>query len=409
MLHCERSKMNATAYLISFPVDFKLSRYRIIYSHHVVVVLQLGTQIGIGSGVLYRSTAATTQKAWLEIAQPQLTSLNDNLEAAQSTLVQSLVAIEPGLAFAIDTALWDLRGKINNLPLAHLLGGMHQNSIPITEQIFINEWSRSQTELEAILKRGTTRLKVKTGLSPAQDLALIHRVKTFVGPDVEIRIDANRAYPLNGSLTMYKEMATLGVLAVEEPIADKDWSALYRFRQETGLPVMLDESILTLTDLEQAIAAQAVDSLNIKLTRVGGVTAALAYRRLCDDAGVAVSLGCNEDIGPGMAAILHLAAACDNLYSTEGMGHLRLQTDIIAQPAPIVDGATLLPTGSGLGVTLQPDFPRSLNGRSHIFNLSTTASYIMQGYGQYVRNRQRATNLWHRLYNRIQQKSNPRR
>jgi L-alanine-DL-glutamate epimerase-like enolase superfamily enzyme len=194
-------------------------------------------------------------------------------------------------------------------------------------------------------------------------------------------------------------MADLGVLAVEEPLNNR--ADLGRFRREVGLPVMLDESVLTLADLEKAIASEAIDSLNIKLTRVGGISEAMAYWRRCEMAGVAVSLGCNEDLGPGMAAILHMAAASPGLYSMEGIGRLRLGTDFIAEEMTVQNGCVWLPDGNGLGVHLADHFPDGMNRFAHVFDLSTSSPWLIRGVSHYFRNKQRVATALYRLQRRF--------
>ena len=394
--------VRASAYLLSFPVDFKIARTRIVYSHHIVVTLAVDGLVGCGSGVMYRGTLWQVKQlwgGWLAAALGQLDAAS--LDTGWQSLLDRLGSAQPGLTFAVDSALWDLRGQRAGARVADLLGGVKRTQIPITEQIFIDRWAESEAELRAIQQRGTKSLKVKTGFHPQQDVELVQRVQGYMGPGVELRVDANRGYALADSLPTYRAMAAAGVLAVEEPISDKDWAVLRRFRQETGLPVMLDESILTLDDLRQAIAAQALDSLNVKLTRVGGISKALDYIKLCQDAGIAVSIGCAEDIGPGMASILHLSAAVDDLYSTEGVGNLRLGADILTTPTKIVNGQSPLPDGAGLGVELLPDFHKNLqtaNGaRVHTLDFTATAKAYVYAYSRYVLLRQRAATALHRL------------
>lgn len=399
--------MQIKGYVVSFPVDFKLSRFRIIYSHHIVVSLRCGSLEAIGSGVLYRSTLTAVANLWHSGLEAQLRHLSDHeWESAWSLLVKRIIPAEPGLAFALDTAFWDLKGQQAGQPLADLLGGVVRSQLAVTEQIFIADWKQSKPELAEIIDRGTTKLKVKIGFSPAEDIQLVQRVRQFVGDDMEIRVDANRAYSLADSLSMYKALANLGVLAVEEPLNNQ--ADLRRFRRESGLPVMLDESILTLGDLEEAITAQAIDSLNIKLTRVGGISEAMAYRQMCEAAGVAVSLGCNEDLGPGMAAILHIAAASPDLYSMEGIGRLRLNTDFIGEEMTIQNGCVLLPQGNGLGVHLADDFPETLKQTAYVFDLSTTSPWLMKGASHFFRSKQRAATAVYRLKRYFQQQNNPR-
>jgi L-alanine-DL-glutamate epimerase-like enolase superfamily enzyme len=390
--------MEAKAYLLSFPVDFKIARSRILYSHHVVVTLEAGDYRAAGSGVLYRSTGWQVGQLWQSRLRPSLEALTLEQVAANGwpACLDGVVAAEPGLAFAADAALWDLKGKVEGRPVADLLGEVQRTSLPVTEQIFISNWSQSEQELRQILARGTTRLKVKTGAGLAQDVALIGRVREMVGPDVELRVDANRAYTLAEAAGMYRELAALGVLAAEEPLRES-WPALRQFRETVGLPVMLDESILSLSDLRQAIEAQAIDSLNIKLTRVGGLSQALTYSHFCQAAGVAVSLGCNEDLGPGMAAILHFAAAVPYLYSMEGLGNLRLGVDLIDERMAIKAGQVALPAGPGLGVQLANDWMERLNGRARVFDLNQSAHIFLRAYSTFARTHQRATNLLYRL------------
>ena len=394
--------MKINTFFLSFPVNFKLSRFRIIYSHHVVVQLSDGQYTGIGSGVLYRSTLWQLYQLWHTHASAITNALSagpppDNT----SNLLAPIIVAEPGLAFALDTAVYDLKGKHEGQPVAELLGGFQRTAVPITEQIFIDDWAKSEQELQQIIARGTTHLKIKTGFSPEKDLALIQKVRRTVGQNVDLRIDANRAYNLTESLELYKQFKQLGVTTLEEPINNPDWASWRTLRHEVGLPIMLDESILSPADLQAAIQAKVIDSLNIKLTRVGGITQALIYAQLCHDAGVAVSIGCNEDIGPGMAAILHFSAAQTRHDGTEGVGHLRLGTDIIDEEMAIRDGALSLSTRPGLGVTLKPNFSRKLPSNVQVIDLNHVPAAQMRLISSYRRNKQRAATAVYRLQRKL--------
>ena len=117
--------------------------------------------------------------------------------------------------------------------------------------------------------------------------------------------------------------------------------------------MILDESVRSATDLGDAIACGAVDILNLKLSRLGGITAALEYRHRCAQAGVDVLIGCNEELGPGMAAVLHAAAAWSP-FETEGVGWVRLGLDV-ATPSPVVvNGRIELGQSAGWGLTTGP-------------------------------------------------------
>jgi L-alanine-DL-glutamate epimerase-like enolase superfamily enzyme len=292
-----------------------------------------------------------------------------------------------------------MRAKKAGKAVVDLLGGKRRPHVPITEQIFIRDWPTAEEELEGILSRGTRQIKVKIGTSPQADRKALHRVRAFVGPGVEIRVDANHAYTLAEGEPLYRALADLGVLAFEEPLSLRDWSGLQALRQRLGMVVILDESILSLDDLQAAIAQDAIDILNIKLTRVGGISQALRYAELCSQHGVEVALGCSEELGVGTAAIVHLAAALPQVHSVEGLGPERLGFDLIAEQWALTDGMLACPESPGLGVTLPAAWVDRLPSAVRHFNLSEGGGRL-RIFSHYARWFQRANNLLWRAQRR---------
>jgi L-alanine-DL-glutamate epimerase-like enolase superfamily enzyme len=142
---------------------------------------------------------------------------------------------------------------------------------------------------------------------------------------------------------------------LEDPVPREDWERVPLLRQETGIPIMQDACVRSLDDLRQAITLGAIDLLNLKLTRIGGMTSALAFVQLCQECGVGLSIGCSEDLGPGMASILHFSSIFEDVYSTEGVGPDRLGFDIINEPWEMQNGFLPVPKGPGLGVTFDEE------------------------------------------------------
>ena len=388
-------------YLLAVPVDFRISSARIRYSHHVIVKLRTGDLVGVGEGVLYRTLPHQCAELFQRLVRPILEKscpLNGGANELGHWLTR-LVGASPALAYAVDAALWDLSGKEAGKPVADLLGGAYQRQIPVTEQVMIRDWATAEAELEAILSRGTRRLKLKIGTSPQADLETTRRVRAFLGPAFEIRVDANRAYSLAEGEALYRKLADLGILALEEPLSGRNWADLRTLRGRVGLPVILDENVLGLDDLEKAIAEAAVDVLNLKLTRLGGVSQALRYAEVCRRHGVGTALGCTEDMGVGTAAIVHTAAALPNLHSMEGLGPLRLGFDVIAEGWQVVDGSLALPQEAGLGVTLPPGWQDRIPARVRRFDLSADSRRLKM-FSHYARWYQRANNLLWRVQRR---------
>jgi len=394
--------MICSGFLVSAPVDFAIARSRIRYSHHVFVHLRAEGVDGWGEGALYRATLHQVARLFADRVRPWIESLQHSATAdvaAESRLCE-LAKHSPSLAYAVDTALLDLRSRAERRSVAALLGGARRDVLPLTEQLFIQDWATTEGELESILARGTRCLKVKIGSSPAQDLSSIRRIRDRVGDAVEIRVDANRAYTLAEGLGLYRRLADLGVLGLEEPLHWRRWSELRDLRRKVGLPIILDESIQQPATLRQAIDAHAVDVLNLKLSRTGGISLARPYLDLCLQHGLQVAVGCSEELGIGTAAIAHMAAVLPALHSMEGLGPLRLGFDIVAEPWAAQGGALRLPEGIGLGVAPHGHWREHLPRLVHSYDLSRGPRQIWL-FSSYSRLLQRANNVLWRARRRV--------
>ena len=126
------------------------------------------------------------------------------------------------------------------------------------------------------------------------------------------------------------------------------------------MKVMLDYNILSVNDIDRALEYDAFDIINIKLSRVGGITRALPLIERCESANKLVSVGCNEDVGPAMYGILHLSSVLSNYYGTEGVGWQRLKTRIIDKEPEIIKGVIDIPSDS---IGIQPNSSFNLIGK----------------------------------------------
>jgi len=337
-------------WLLTVPIDERIARARIRYSHHVLVNVCDGTHEAWGAAPLYANAPHRVRAL-----RPVLERVTGSLDLARPAVAREHCARAltgvPDVCNALDGALWELEALRAGSSVASLLGS-DRSKVEITEQLFADAALEPETILHVLRRHGTRALKVKVCGDLPVDLRALRRVRSAVGRDVHIRIDANRGYTLQTARRLALELPSLGIAEWEEP-AVGDFETIARLRRETGLRVILDESVRTLDDLEQALAAEALDVLNLKLSRLGGITAALEFKRRCERAGVGILLGCNEDIGPAMAAVLHAAAAWQP-FETEGLGWVRLGLDLGSpQPTP-VDGRVTVGAAPGWGIQVEP-------------------------------------------------------
>lgn len=198
---------------------------------------------------------------------------------------------------------------------------------------------------------GLRHVKVKVGAG--DDVARVRAIREVMGPEVSLRVDANGAWTLERALEVLAAIAPLDVVLVEQPLPRGPAAELKRLRQASPIPVMADESVVTLADAEALIDAQAVDYVNVRVSKCGGLWRSLAIARRATRAGIRVQVGCQV----GETAILsaagrHLAACLEDVAFVEGSyGTLLLAEDVSADGVRFGHrGEAPILTGPGLGV-----------------------------------------------------------
>ena len=177
-----------------------------------------------------------------------------------------------------------------------------------------------------------------------------------MGPSVSLRVDANCAFTPDDAVATLTALAPFNVACAEQPIPRGAPAALARVRSRSPIPIMADESLVTVADAEALIAARACDFFNLRVSKCGGVVRTLEIARMAVLAGLRLQLGCQV----GESAILsaagrHVAAHLDRVAFVEGSyGSMLLVEDVSEEPVTFGHGgkAPLL-MGPGLGVDVR--------------------------------------------------------
>jgi muconate cycloisomerase len=180
-------------------------------------------------------------------------------------------------AFAgLEVALLDLAGRVWGGAAGDVLGPP-RHDLPPAGQVVGFEVPTSRLRKHCALLRltGNRHVKVKVGLP--DDLERLEIVCAALGRETRLRVDANGAWQADEAVRRVAAMARLPLASVEQPVAADDLDGMRRVREETGVPVMADESLCSLDDAERLLEARAVDIFNIRLGKCGGM---LASRRL---------------------------------------------------------------------------------------------------------------------------------
>lgn len=199
---------------------------------------------------------------------------------------------------------------------------------------------------------------VKMKVSRMEDAQRVASVRQVLGPSVSLRLDANAAFEPRAAIEFLASVEKYDIACIEQPIPRGDVGALADVRSSSSIPVMADESLVTIEDAQELIEANAVDYFNLRISKCGGFFQTLGIADVARAAGVRLQLGCQV----GEAAILsaagrHLAAHVDGLEFVEGSYGTHLLVEDIAEEDIIfgLGGRAGLLSGTGLGITVRDE------------------------------------------------------
>ena len=195
-------------------------------------------------------------------------------------------------------------------------------------------------------------LKVKIGHDDTDDLEKIRLIRSELGPDAVIRVDANAAYSADHAIRLLTRLEAFGLEMIEQPCRERDVRGMARLRAALSVPILADESAMSLEQVFQVIAEDAADIVNIKLGKVGGIHKARKVAAVARAANVPVLVGSNMELGPGMAAGAHLAASTAHVRYASDLfaGNLLHRHDIVEDVWDRQGMTIRVPEGPGLGV-----------------------------------------------------------
>jgi len=249
----------------------------------------------------------------------------------------------------IDIALHDLIGKSLDITLPQFWGRAPNNSLDLS-------WTLNPTKLDQVgqliengREQGFQHFNVKVGPDLQFDRELCRLVRELA-PDCFLWADANGGYDLTTALKAAPILADLGVDVLEAPIPPNQISGYQRLKQQGALPILMDEGLVSSTELFEFIRLDMLDGIAMKPARCGGLTTAKRQIELALDAGLMIVGSGLTDPDISLAATLALYGAYNIQYPCALNGPQFLTYSVLDQPFQPCHGQLALPPGPGLGI-----------------------------------------------------------
>lgn len=269
---------------------------------------------------------------------------------------------------AIDIALWDIKAQAAGQPLYRLLGGEQTDTIDCYATGFYFTESeplevRFEKEAKRYLADGFQAMKVKVGLDPARDAELVRHVRSVIGPDKRLMMDANHAYTPIEAADLARRVEDCDIGWFEEPVSAIDPEAYVELKAATSIPLAGGECESTRFGFDRWFRVRALDYCQPDLCSCGGITEGMKIATLASLTGVHVTPHAWGS-AVGQAAALHFYAARPRQPFTLTPERKLIECDrsenpfrtvIVREPIPFAGGKWSVPQAPGLGVDVRPE------------------------------------------------------
>ncbi len=349
---------NILAYRVELPLretTYKWSGGKsvTVFDSTIVGVVTDSGLIGYGEvcplGPFYLPAYADGVRAGLRELGPHLIGEDPRQLAKLNRTMDAALKGHPYVKSGIDIACWDILGQATGLPVCELLGGRYGEDIPLYRAISQEAPDQMAARVAGYRAEGYRRFQLKVGGDPDVDIARIHAVAAQLQPGDRLIADANTGWVQHEAVRVAKAVRDVDVY-IEQPCLT--YEECLAVRRQCEHPFVLDESIDDLNVLLRAKADLAMDVVNLKISKLGGLTKLRQARDLCVSMGIAMTL---EDSWGGdiaTAAIAHVAHSTPTEFlftTTDFNSYVTVST---ADGAPQrVNGRMAASKAPGLGIT----------------------------------------------------------
>ena len=321
---------------IKLTEPFVISKGPLTHARNTIVRIYTNDgNIGVGECCPYRTIHGETQQGTVA-AGKDLAELLIGEDAREIRKIvkkiDKALAGNASIKAAFDMALYDLNAKAVSLPLYRYLQGDNDKKIYTDMTVSLLEKSVMAKKARKFVDDGFPVLKVKLGTNALDDIERIIAIRQEIGMDKDIRIDANQGWNYYEAIKALNGMAALNVQHCEAPLPAGDFIGREKLRAESPIPIMGDESVFSHQDAYRNLSIDAIDLINIKLGKSGGISHAMKIASIAQAAGVYCQVGSFSETRLGITALTHFSKAWDNII------YYDLDSPLMQSEDPVLGG-----------------------------------------------------------------------
>jgi muconate cycloisomerase len=259
---------------------------------------------------------------------------------------------------ALETALLDAQGKRLGISVSALLGGAVRDTLPVLWTLASGDTQRDIDEAETLLAdRRHNTFKLKIGRRAVRDdVAHVSKIKAALGDRAKVTVDVNQAWNETDAALGIAALEAAGIDLIEQPTPREQRGALARLASRFVVPIMADEGVTGPEDALELVRGACADVFALKIAKSGGIYGMMGTAAIADAAGVSLYGGTMLEGSIGSVASAHGFAALPQLsWGTELFGPLLLKDDIVTARPQYRDFDLHIPSGPGLGLTIDED------------------------------------------------------
>lgn len=349
---------------VALTEPFVISLGPLTHANNLLVRAETNTGlVGWGEASPFPTIHGETMEAGYEVARflaRQLLGVDPRDAAGFTSLLDRAIAGNTCVKSAFDMACYDLAAQAANQPLYACLGGKDDKPLHTDYTISLGAVEAMVKKARWIKSRGFPVVKIKLGEGP-QDAERVDQISRALGPETPLRLDANQGWTPDLAIRLLQGMAGYNIQHCEAPIPRRDFLDLPRIRAYSPIPIFADEACWDHEDARRLLDLEAIDGINIKISKSGGLYKALKILRIAEAENIPVQIGGFLESRLGFTAAAHLA-----LCSPQAV-YYDFDTPLMQSEDPVhggiiygPNGKVSLPQGNGLGATVNPNYLKGL-------------------------------------------------